>query len=43
MTFLNTRYRLVRPLTPKDYERLSPLSTVYGIRGLDVQGEDSLS
>src|SRR3989442_1191645 len=42
MTFLNTRYRLARALTGRDYEKLSQLSTVYGIRGLDVQGEDLL-
>ena len=40
MTFLNTRYRLARPLTSGDCERLNTLLTVYGIRGLDVQGED---
>ncbi len=42
MTFLNTRYRLKRPLADKDYERLSQLSTVYGIRGLDIQGDHLL-
>ncbi len=40
MTFLNTRYRLARLLTIKDCERLNTLLTVYGIRGLDVEGED---
>jgi hypothetical protein len=40
MTFLNTRYRLVHPLTVKDYERISALSTVYGIRGLEIEGDD---
>jgi hypothetical protein len=40
MTFLNTRYRLARSLGTKDYERLHTLLTLYGIRGLDVQGED---
>ena len=40
MTFLNTRYRLARSPTTKDYERLSTLLTVYGIRGLDLQGDD---
>ena len=40
MTFLNTRYRLARPLGAKDYEHLNTLFTMYGIRGLDVQGED---
>ena len=39
MTFLKTHYRLVRPLTPQDFPKLSHLSTVYGIRGLDVEGE----
>jgi len=37
MTFLKTRYRLTRPLTPPDFQKLSRLSTVYGIRGLDVE------
>ena len=40
MTFLNTRYRLSRSLGTKDYERLNTLLTVYGIRALDVRGED---
>ncbi len=40
MTFLNTRYRLARSLATKDYERLNTLLTVYGIRGLDLQGDD---
>jgi hypothetical protein len=40
MTFLSTRYRLARPLATKDCERLTALSTLYGIRALDVQGED---
>jgi len=40
MTFLNTRYRLTEPLTPKELERLSQLSTVYGIRGLAIEGQD---
>jgi len=39
MTFLKTHYRLVRPLTSRDFSKLSRLSTVYGIRGLDVEGE----
>ncbi len=42
MTFLNTRYRLARPLTTPDYDRLTRLSTVYGMRGLDIQGNDLL-
>ena len=42
MTFLNTCYRLARPLATKDYERLNRLLTVYGIRGLDLQGDDFL-
>jgi hypothetical protein len=39
MTFLSTRYRLKRDLTPKDLERLRSLSTVYGIRGLFIEGQ----
>ena len=39
MTFLKTRYKLPRPLTPQDFQQLSNLSTVYGIRGLDVEGD----
>jgi len=38
MTFLTTRYHLERELTPKDFERLHGLSTVYGIRGISVDG-----
>ena len=40
MTFLNTRYRLARPLRADDFEKLASVSTIYGIRGLDLQGED---
>jgi hypothetical protein len=40
MTFLKTRYKLGRELTTKDYEHLSKLSTVYGIRGLSFEGQD---
>jgi len=40
MTFLNTRYRLTEPLTPKEFDRLSQLATVYGIRGLAIEDED---
>jgi hypothetical protein len=40
MTFLSTRYRLAGPLTTKDYDRLNTLLTVYGIRGLDIEGND---
>jgi hypothetical protein len=38
MTFLATRYRLKRDLTPRDFERLHSLSTVYGIRGVFIEG-----
>ena len=38
MTFLTTRYQLKRELTPKEFERLHGLSTVYGIRGLSFDG-----
>ncbi len=40
MTFLNTRYRLARTLTTKDFEKLSRLSTEYGIRGLFIEDQD---
>jgi hypothetical protein len=39
MTFLITRYPLVRSLTPKDLERLRGLTTHYGIRGVSIEGE----
>ena len=38
MTFLTTRYRLNKPLAPRDLERLSQLSTVYGLRGFRIEG-----
>ena len=40
MTFLKTRYKLSRELAPKDFEKLSQLGTVYGIRGLSFEGQD---
>ena len=40
MTFLKTRYRLTRPFTPKELERLNQFSTVYGIRGLSLEGQN---
>ncbi|HUI42065.1 MAG TPA: hypothetical protein VL523_08860 [Terriglobia bacterium] len=40
MTFLNTRYRLTRHLTTEELEKVSSLATVYGIRGLDFEGDD---
>ena len=40
MTFLKTRYKLKKELAPKDFENLSRLSTVYGIRGLTFEGQD---
>ncbi len=40
MTFLTTRFRLTAPLTAKDFTKLPALSTVYGIRGLDVEGNE---
>ena len=39
MTFLTTRYQLKANLTPKDYERFHSLYTVYGIRGLSIDGQ----
>jgi hypothetical protein len=38
MTFLTTRYHLEGNLSAKDFERLHSLSTVYGIRGLSIEG-----
>jgi hypothetical protein len=38
MTFLTTRFHLKRNLAPKEFERLHCLSTVYGIRGLSIDG-----
>ena len=40
MTFLTTRYMLAKPPKPRDYERLSGLSTVYGIRSISIEGQD---
>jgi len=40
MTFLNTRYRLARSLTSEEIERTATLSTVYGIRGIDFDGDN---
>jgi len=40
MTFLDTRYHLARSLTTEELERLSTLSTLYGIRALDFDGEN---
>ena len=37
MTFLTTRYKLAKP---PDYERLSGLSTMYGIRSISIEGQD---
>ncbi len=42
MTFLHTRYRLARPLKSKELERLSRLSSEYGIRGLSIEDQDLL-
>ena len=40
MTFLKTRYKLKKELTPTNLEHLSRLSTVYGIRGLCFESQD---
>jgi hypothetical protein len=39
MTFLKTRYRLTRSLRASELQKLSSLSTVYGIRGLDFEDQ----
>ena len=40
MTFLSTEYNLTAPLSNKQLESLSRLSTLYGIRGLSVEGNE---
>jgi len=40
MTFLNTRYRVARPLNRKELESLSRLSTLYGIRTLHIENQN---
>lgn len=40
MTFLNTRYRLAKALTNRELERLSRLSTEYGIRNFVIEDQD---
>ena len=40
MTFVTTRYRLSKPMTAKELERLGRLSTVYGIRGLSFSDQE---
>jgi hypothetical protein len=40
MTFLKTRYRLARAFSPEELERLNHLSTLYGIRGLSLEGQN---
>src|SRR5579862_9482611 len=39
MTFLKTRFNLKKELTTKDLECLSKLSTVYGFRALEFEGQ----
>ncbi|MBZ5543175.1 MAG: hypothetical protein LAO07_05790 [Acidobacteriia bacterium] len=40
MTFLTTNYHLAAPLANKQLEGLSRLSTVYGIRGIAIEGNE---
>jgi hypothetical protein len=40
MTFLTTHYDLAAPLTNKQLESLGRLSTLYGIRGLLIEGNE---
>ena len=42
MTFLKTRFSLGNEVTLTDLARLSRLSTVYGIRGLSIEGPNLL-
>ena len=40
MTFLKTRFHLTRALDERDLNHFGPLSAVYGIRGLAIDGDD---
>lgn len=40
MTFVKTRFHLNKSLTPAELEKLSHLSTHYGIRGLAIENEN---
>jgi hypothetical protein len=40
MTFVKSRFHLEKILTPKDLANLHRLSTLYGIRGLAIDGHD---
>ena len=40
MTFLKMRFAVKKELSTQDLERLSQLSTVYGIRGFSFEGQD---
>ena len=40
MTFLTTRYRLAKPLTTKELERLGSLTTILGILGVSIEDQD---
>ncbi len=39
MTFLTTRYRLAKALSPRDLERLGQLTSVYGIRAVSFEDQ----
>lgn len=40
MTFLTMRYHLNKALAPGDLHRLGQLSTLYGVRGLRIDGNN---
>ena len=40
MTFLKTRLHLAQALDERDLSKFGPFSTVYGIRGLAIDGND---
>jgi hypothetical protein len=40
MTFLKTCLRLARPVNEKDFPKFGRLATVYGLRGLAVEGDE---
>lgn len=43
MTFLETRFRLTRPINEKDFPKFGLLTAVYGIRGLSVEGGELIA
>jgi hypothetical protein len=40
MTFLKARFKLSRPVNEKDFPKFGRLATVYGLRGVAVEGDE---